>query len=87
MRKHGSMLLYVHRNRKDGKPRTATSTLTQFLNSEAVKDHFALRPQKRGSLLGTGTVGGRGRDSEGSTADNPEKDRRDHGPPPEQWKC
>ena len=34
--KHGSMLLYVHRNRKtheDGKPRTATSTFTQLLNS------------------------------------------------------
>ena len=31
------MLLYVHRNRKaheDGKPRTATWTFTQFLNSE-----------------------------------------------------
>ena len=62
MRKHGSVLLYVHRNRKDGKPRTATSTLTQLLNSEAVKDHFALRPQKRGSLLGTETMGGRGRE-------------------------
>ena len=30
--KHGSVLLYVHR--KDGKPRTATSTFTQLLNSE-----------------------------------------------------
>ena len=37
MPKHGSMLLYVHRNHKaqqDGKPRTATSTLTQLLNYE-----------------------------------------------------
>ena len=36
MPKHGSVLLYVHRNRKahkDGEPRTATSTFTQFLNS------------------------------------------------------
>ena len=36
MREHGSMLLYVHGNHKaryDGKPRTATSTLTQHLNS------------------------------------------------------
>ena len=35
--KHGSLLLYVHRNRKahqDGQPRTATSTFTQLLNSE-----------------------------------------------------
>ena len=34
--KHGSMLLYVYRNHKaplDGKPRTATSTFTQLLNS------------------------------------------------------
>ena len=37
MPKHGSMLLYVHRNRKahnDGKPRTAASPFTQLLNSE-----------------------------------------------------
>ena len=32
---------------------------------------------------GGGGGGGRGRKSEGST----EKDRRDRGPPPEQWKC
>ena len=35
------------------------------------RDHFALRPQKRGGLLGTG--GGRGRKSEGSTADTAQK--------------
>ena len=37
MRVHGSMLLYVHRNRKahqDGEPWTATSTFTQLLNSD-----------------------------------------------------
>ena len=34
--------------------------------------HFALRPQKRNGLLGTGT-GGRGRKSEGSTADTVRK--------------
>ena len=35
MHEHGSMLLYVHGNheaRYDGEPRTATSSLTQFLN-------------------------------------------------------
>ena len=35
IREHGSILLYVHGNheaRKDGQPRTATSTLTQLLN-------------------------------------------------------
>ena len=50
-------------------------------------DHFALRPQKRGGLLGTGT---RGEGEERVTARpriSPEKDRRDRGPPPEQWKC
>ena len=39
------------------------------------QDHFALRPQKRGGLLGTGTGGGGGggRKSEGSTADTARK--------------
>ena len=47
------------------------------------RDHVALRPQKRGCLLGTGTGvgegrgwgggGGRGRKSEGSTADTTPK--------------
>ena len=36
--------------------------------------------------MGVGGGGG-GRESEGSTADTVEKDRRDRGPPPEQWKC
>ena len=36
-------------------------------------DHFALRPQKRGCVLGTGTGGGRGRKSEGSTANTARK--------------
>ena len=38
----------------------------------AFLDHVALRPQKRGCLLGTGTRG-RGRESEGSTADTAQK--------------
>ena len=42
-----------------------------------VLDHFALRPQKRGGLFGTGTGGGGGggggRKSEGSTADTARK--------------
>ena len=33
MCKHSSVLLYTHRNHKDGEPRTATSTSTQLLNS------------------------------------------------------
>ena len=59
-------------------------------------DHFALRPQKRGGLLGTGTgVGGMGCRGGGGGYERvkarpripPERDRRDRGPPPEQWKC
>ena len=39
MPKHGSVMLYVHRNHKahqlyDGEPKMATSTFTQLLNSE-----------------------------------------------------
>ena len=52
---------------------------------------FALRPQKRGCLLGTGGEGeGEGEGGEIVNARPrmpPEKDRRDRGPPPEQWKC
>ena len=51
------------------------------------RDHFALRPQKRGGLLGTG-IGGQGDESaKARPRTPPEKDRRDRGPPPEQWKC
>ena len=34
-----------------------------------------------------GDSGGGGAKSEGSLAVPPEKDQRDRGPPPEQWKC
>ena len=54
-------------------------------------DHFGLCPQKQGCFLGTGTGGGGGgREDERLKARpriSPEKDRRDRGPPPEQWKC
>ena len=54
-------------------------------------DHVALRPQKRGGLLGTGTGGGGGgvEDEREKVRPRipPEKGRRDRGPPPEQWKC
>ena len=48
--------------------------------------HFALRPQKRDGLLGTGTGGGGGVDERLKARPRipPEKDRRDRGPPPEQ---
>ena len=37
------------------------------------QDHFDLRPQKRGCLLGTGDMRGRGRENEGATADTARK--------------
>ena len=69
--------------------------ITAYLNAEvkvevAVSKHFALRPQKRDVLLGTGTgwgLGGGGeeeRKSEGSTALTDPEDRGGRGPPPEQ---
>ena len=50
-------------------------------------DHLALRPQKRGGLLGTGTGGEEGERVKARPRIPPEKDRRDRGPPPEQWTC
>ena len=50
------------------------------------RHHFALRPQKRGGLLGTGGEGDE-RVKARPRPISPEKDRRDRGPPPEQWKC
>ena len=50
----------------------------------------ALRPRKRGGLLGTGTGGGGGGAGGGAERVKarpripPERDRRDRGPPPEQ---
>ena len=50
-------------------------------------DHFSLRPQKRGGLLGTGGGGGGGRNERVGYRPKrripPEKDRRDRGPPPD----
>ena len=49
--------------------------------------NVALRPQKRDGLLGTGTEGERDERVKARPRIPPEKDRRDRGPPPEQWKC
>ena len=76
--------------------RTTSSACSPCLDwsvaPETVEDHFALRPQKRGGLLGTGRgwgVGGGEGDERMKARPRipPEKDRRDRGPPPEQWKC
>ena len=42
---------------RDGELWTSTSTFTQLVGSASFQDHSALRPQKRGGLLGTGTRG------------------------------
>ena len=47
----------------------------------------ALRPQRRVGLLGPGTEWEGDERVKGSTAETAQKDRRDRGPPPEQWKC
>ena len=56
-------------------------------NERVVRVHFALRPQKRGWLLGTGTAGEGDERVKARPRTPPEKDRRNRGPPPEQWKC
>ena len=53
------------------------------------EDHFALRPQKRGCLLGTGQ-GERVKTRPQIQPESefcPKNDQRDCGLPPEQWKC
>ena len=78
------VLLYVRRNRRlirdgsPGRPPQLSHSSWARTNVPLVEDqhHFALRPQKRGCLLGTGTGGGgggEGRKTEGSTADTARK--------------
>ena len=47
----------------------------------------ALRPRRRDGLSGTGTEWEGGDRVKARPRKPPEKDRRDRGPPPEQWKC
>ena len=47
----------------------------------------ALRPRRRDGLLGTGTEWEGDDRVKARPRKPPEKDRREHGPPPEQWKC
>ena len=53
----------------------------------ATQVHFALCPQKRDGLLGTGTGGKEEERVKARPRIPPKKDWRDRGPPPEQWKC
>ena len=61
-----------------------TSVAVPDINSNAQQVHFALRPQRRDGLLG---MGGGDERVKARPRIPPEKDRRDHGPLPEQWKC
>ena len=47
----------------------------------------ALRPRRRDGLLGTGTEWEGDDRLKARPRKPPEKDQRDRGPPPEQWKC
>ena len=47
----------------------------------------ALRPRRRDGLLGTGTEWEGDDRVKARPRKPPEKDQRDRGPPPEQWKC
>ena len=49
--------------------------------------HVALRPRRRDGLLGTGTEWEGDDRVKARPRKPPEKDRRDCGVPPEQWKC
>ena len=60
---------------------------TAVLSGVGGGGHFALRPRKRGVLLGTGTGGEGDERVKARPRIPPEKDRRDRGPPPEQWQC
>ena len=90
------MVQYIFRPRKpEGSlgrtaQRTATSTLTQLLNYDSRPlffFHVALRPRRRDGILGTGTEYEWEGDDRVMARPRkpPEKDRRDRGPPPEQW--
>ena len=71
MCEYGSILLYALGNQKarwDGKPRTATSTLTQLLNYGTLSSTFCFTSTEARWLIRDGNRGGRGRKSEGSTA-------------------
>ena len=60
----------------------------QNLRLRFSRDHFALRSEV--AYYGRGRGGGGGGGDERVKARPripPEKDRRDRGPPPEQWKC
>ena len=77
--------------KQDGVPESLGLLRMRFISgifTGLLSKHFALHPQKRGGLLGTGRrVGGVGEESEGLTARTVQEDRGGRGPPPEQWQC
>ena len=80
---------YVHDSNLR-QPRQIAATMHKMLLVTTVivaVVRFGLRPQKRDCLLGTGTEGEGNERVKTRPRIPPEKDRRDRGPPPEQWKC
>ena len=69
--------------------KTGHRTLTTAGNYSSVFLCFyvALRPRKRDGLLGTGTEWEGDERVKARPRKPPEKDRRDRGPPPEEWQC
>ena len=71
-------------------PQGMQSMSMRFNNAEVVFlsfFHVALRPRRRDGLLRTGTEWEGDDRVKARPRKPPEKDRRDCGPPPEQWKC
>ena len=92
MRAHGSVLLYVHRTVRLFRTRAQDGHLDfhTALNSDNTSSSSLLLLNVHGGEM---AYEGPGTEWEGDDRVKarprklPEKDRRDRGPPPEQWKC
>ena len=60
---------------------------SEYFKKRPFRFHAALRPRRRDGLLGTGTEWEGDDRVKARPRKPPEKDLRDRGPPPEQWKC
>ena len=76
---------------RDGEPRTSTSTFTRVLSSELfgyIYIYICFTSTEASLFIRDGDRGeGDERVKAARPRIPPEKDRRDRGPPPEQWKC
>ena len=59
----------------------------RYIKATFICFHVALHPRRRDGLLGTGTEWEGDDRVKARPRKSSEKDRRDRGPPPEQWKC